>query len=84
MSLFYTIGVSTLIVASSAHVRRKTVEEARSAVESASSGTKHVLEYAKTVGVKKTIYSGTFQNALHPLNSWNPITITENGKRDEH
>ena len=81
---FYTIDVGTLIVASSAHIRGKTIEEARSAVESASNGMKHVLEYAKAAGVKKIVYSGTFQNALHPLNSWNPITITENGKRDEH
>ncbi|KAN0139337.1 hypothetical protein V8E53_002838 [Lactarius tabidus] len=71
-------GVTTLIIASSAHVKGKTIEEARSAVESASSGTKHILEYAKAAGVKKIVYTGTFQNALHPLDSWNPITITEN------
>lgn len=71
-------GVSTLILASSAHVKGKTIEEARSAVESASSGTKHILEHAQAAGVKKIIYTGTFQNALHPLDSWNPITITEN------
>jgi len=70
-------GVGTLVVASSAHVRGKTIEEARSAVESASCGTKHVLEYAQAAGIKKIIYSGTFQNALHPLESWNPIAITE-------
>jgi nucleoside-diphosphate-sugar epimerase len=79
---FCTIGVSTLIIASSAHVKGKTIEEAKSAVESASGGTKHILEYAKAAGVKKIIYTGTFQNALHPLDSWNPITITENGKRE--
>ncbi|KAF8263095.1 hypothetical protein EI94DRAFT_1832490 [Lactarius quietus] len=70
-------GVGTLVVASSAHVRGKTIEEARSAVESASCGAKHVLEYAQAAGIKKIIYSGTFQNALHPLESWNPIAITE-------
>ena len=82
LTSFCVIGVSTLIVASSAHVRGRTIEEARSAVKSAISGTKHVLEYARAAGVKKIIYTGTFQNTLHPLESWNPISITEDGKRE--
>jgi|SRR6266702_1479369 len=78
----YTIGVNTLIVASLPPVRGKTIEEARSTVESASSGTKHVLEYAQAASVKKIVYTGSFQNAFHPSDSWNPITITEDGKRE--
>lgn len=70
-------GVSALIVASSPPVRGKTIEEARSTVESAGSGTKHVLGYAQAGSVKKIVYTGSFQNALHPRDSWSPITITE-------
>lgn len=70
-------GVSTLVVASSPPVRGRTTEEARSTVESASSGTKHLLTYAQAASVKKIVYTGSFQNAFHPSDSWNPITITE-------
>ncbi|KAI9447133.1 NAD-P-binding protein [Lactarius psammicola] len=70
-------GVSILIVASSPPIRGRTIEEARSTVESASSGTKHILEYAQAAGVKKIVYTGSFQNTFHPNDSWNPITITE-------
>ena len=75
-----TIGISTLVVASLPPVKGKTLEEARSTVESASSGTKHVLEYAHAASVKKIVYTGSFQNAFHPRDSWNPITVTEDGK----
>ncbi|KAH9048918.1 hypothetical protein EDB84DRAFT_1556578 [Lactarius hengduanensis] len=70
-------GVSTLVVASLPPVRGRTTEEARSSVESASSGTKHLLAYAQAASVKKIVYTGSFQNAFHPSDSWNPITITE-------
>ncbi|KAH9053174.1 hypothetical protein EDB87DRAFT_287706 [Lactarius vividus] len=70
-------GVGTLIVASLPPVRGRTTEEARSTVESASSGTKHLLAYTRAASVKKIVYTGSFQNAFHPSDSWNPITITE-------
>ena len=77
-----TVGVNALIVASCTPVRGNTIEEARSTVESAISGAKHVLAYAQAASVKKIVYTGSFQNVFHPRDSWNPITITEDGKRE--
>jgi hypothetical protein len=49
-------------------------------VESASSGMKHVLKFARAANVMKVIYTGSFSNVLHPDYSWNPIVVTESGK----
>jgi len=46
-------------------------------MESGSSGTKHVLEYARAADVKRVILTGLFANVLHPDDSWNPIVVTE-------
>src|SRR6266404_2668098 len=73
-------GVSALIIASLPPVRGRTIEEARWTVELASSGIKHVLKYALAAGVKKIVYTGTFQNTLHPSDTWKPITVSEEGK----
>jgi nucleoside-diphosphate-sugar epimerase len=58
----------------------KTMKLAELIVELASSGTKHVLKFARAANVTKVIYTGSFSNVLHPDYSWNPIVVTESGK----
>ncbi|KAH9995881.1 hypothetical protein BJV74DRAFT_298470 [Russula compacta] len=68
-------GVNAIILAGLPFVKGQT---AKLIVESGSSGTKHVLAYARAAKVTKVIYAGSFANVLHPDDSWNPIVVTEN------
>lgn len=75
-----TIGVNAIIIAGLPPVQGQTMQVANLIVESASSGTKHVLKFAHAAKVTKVIYTGSFSNVLHPDDSWNPIVVTENGQ----
>jgi hypothetical protein len=77
------IGVHAIILASLPPVQGQTMQVANLIVESASSGTKHVLKFAHAANVTKVIYTGSFSNMLHPDDSWSPIVVTENGKSIE-
>jgi len=59
------------------------MKAAKLIMESGSSGTRHILEYARGANVTKVIYTGSFANVLHPYDSWSPIIVTENGKITE-
>ena len=80
ISLHFVIDANAIILASLPPVNGRTMEVANLIVELASSGTKHVLKFARAAEVTKVIYTGSFSNVLHPDNSWNPIVVTENGK----
>lgn len=58
----------------------KVARTANSVMESGSSGTRHVLEYARAANVTRVILTGLFANVLHPDDSWNPIVVTEEGE----
>lgn len=77
----FMIGVNAIILAGLPSVKGQVVNTARLIVESGSNGIKHVLAYARAAKVTKVIYAGSFANVLHPDDSWNPIVVTENGKR---
>lgn len=61
-------------------VKGKVSSTANSVMESASSGTRHVLEYARAANLTRVILTGSFANVLHPDESWVPIVATEDGK----
>jgi nucleoside-diphosphate-sugar epimerase len=75
------IDVSALVQASLPPVKGQIVEKATSINRSASSGTMHVLEYARAANVRKIVHTSSFANILHPDDSWSPIVVTEDGKR---
>lgn len=77
------IDVNAIILASLPPVEGQTMQVANLIVESASSGTKHVLKFARAAKVTRVIYTGSFSNMLHPDDSWKPIVVTEKGKSTE-
>jgi nucleoside-diphosphate-sugar epimerase len=74
------IGVGTLIQASLPPVKGQITEKAKSIVQSASTGTIHLLRHARAANVRKIVHTSFFANVLHPNDSWNPIVVTEDGK----
>ena len=75
------IDVNALILSNlPLFVKGKVARTANSVIESGSSGTRHVLEYARAANVKRVILTGLFTNVLHPDDSWNPIVVTEDGE----
>lgn len=74
------IDVTVVILASLPPVKGQVMKAAKLIVESGSSGTKHILKFARVANVTKVIFTGSFSNVLHPDDSWNPIVVTEDGK----
>ena len=79
LSLLF-IDVTAVMLASLPPVKGQVMKAAKLIVESGSSGTKHILKFARVANVTKVIFTGSFSNVLHPDDSWNPIVVTEGGK----
>ena len=77
----FMIDVNAVIISNlPLFVKGKVSTTANSVMESASSGTRHVLAYARAANLTRVILTGSFANVLHPDESWVPIVATEEGK----
>jgi hypothetical protein len=77
----FLIGINSLVLVSNLPlVKGQVTKTANLIVQSGSSGTRHVLEYARAANVTRVILTGSFANVLHPDESWNPIVVTEDGR----
>jgi nucleoside-diphosphate-sugar epimerase len=78
-SLFMIDVDSVVLLSNLPLVKGQVTKAANLVVQSGSSGTRHVLEYARAANVARVILTGSFANVLHPDNSWSPIVVTEDG-----
>ncbi|KAI9447241.1 hypothetical protein F5148DRAFT_728170 [Russula earlei] len=70
-------GVTALVLAGLCLAKGRALPAVKLVVESGSSVTNNVLEYARAAKVTKVLFTGSFANVLHPDDSWNPIVVTE-------
>ncbi|KAH9956357.1 hypothetical protein BC827DRAFT_1271002 [Russula dissimulans] len=77
-SSLFAIDVIAVVLTSLLYAKGQVMKVAKLIMESGSSGTRHILEYARAANVTKVIYTGSFANVLHPYDSWSPIIVTEN------